>query len=501
MSRVRFDLDTPIPDLTQIRAVHILAIGGAGMSAVARLFLDAGIPVSGSDSQDSATLADLAARGARVFVGHDAAHLGQADTVVVSSAIRLDNVELVAARQSGRRILHRAHALACLSAGRRVVAIAGASGKTSTTSMLTDALRHAGADPTFAIGGDLADLGVNAARGAGPDAAIEADESDGSFLVYRPHVAVVTNVQADHLDFYGTFAGVQAAYAAFAETIHPDGTLVTCLDDAGARQLAAAHRARGGRVISYGVQPGAQFRLEGIELAGLHSRCRLVSADAAVGPSAPGGGGAESTGVELVIPAPGEYNLANAAGAYLAATQGLGYPPEPILAGLAEYAGVRRRFEIRGEVAGVRVVDDYAHNPAKVAAVISTAVRLAAPGRLIAVFQPHLYSRTRDFAADFAAALAPAQQVVVLDVYAAREEPIPGVSGELITATLAQHSPAAVHYVPGLAAAAQRVVQLAQPGDLVVTIGAGDVTDVAGLVLSGLAGQAGTKGGMTCGSV
>ncbi len=500
MSRVRFDLDTPVPDLAQIRHVHILAIGGAGMSAVARLFLDAGIPVSGSDSQDSATLADLAARGARVFVGHDAAHLGQADTVVVSSAIRLDNVELVAAQQSGRRILHRAHALSCLSAGRRVVAIAGASGKTSTTSMLTDALRHAGADPTFAIGGDLADLGVNAARGSGPDAVLEADESDGSFLVYHPQVAVVTNVQADHLDFYGTYAGVQAAYAAFAETIHPEGTLVTCLDDAGARQLAAVHRDRGGRVISYGIEPGAQFRLADIELAGLHSRCRLVPTEV-LGAAAAGSAGEENGEVELVIPAPGEYNLANAAGAFLAATAGLGYPPAPILAGLAEYGGVRRRFEIRGEVAGVRVVDDYAHNPAKVAAVISTAARLAPPGRLIAVFQPHLYSRTRDFAADFAAGLAPAQQVVVLDVYAAREEPIPGVSGELVTEELIRQSSGQVHYVPGLAAAAARVGQLAQPGDLVVTIGAGDVTDVAGLVLTDLASRAGTEGGMACESV
>lgn len=468
----RFALAGPLPALSELGAVHILAIGGAGMSAVARLLLDAGLPVSGSDITDSPTLADLAARGARVHLGHHPDQLGAAGTVVVSSAIREDNPELAAARAAGLRVLHRSQALAVLMAGRRVAAVAGASGKTTTTAMLTHAVRHAGADPGYAIGGELADDGSNAALGGGSVFVVEADESDGSFLRYRPEVAVVTNVQPDHLDYYGSFAAVQQAYLHFAQTIRPGGLLVVGADDPGAQQLADAYHATGGRVLRYGADPGCDVQLTDIVLDGLSARCQLRRRGAAP--------------VAVQVPAPGTYNLQNAVAAFVAATDGLGIPVPRVLAGLAGFPGVRRRFEAKGEVAGVRVVDDYAHNPGKVAAVVSTGMRLAPPGRLVVVFQPHLYSRTRDFAADFATALAPADVVVVTDIYPAREDPIPGVTGRLVADRLPGLGTSA-SYVADRAAVCGVVADLVRPGDLVVTVGAGDVTQVGPELLALLA--------------
>ncbi len=467
--RTRFDLSAPRPTAAELGRVHLLAVGGAGMSAVARLLVGAGVPTSGSDAKDSETLRALAASGVRVWVGHEARHVADVDTVVVSSAIREDNVELVAARAAGCRILHRSQALAALMAGRRGVAVAGANGKTTTTSMLAETLRAAGADPSYAIGGDLVSTGTNAAWGSGEAFVVEADESDGSFLVYHPSVAIVTNVQPDHLDFYGTFAAVQDAYAAFVATITPGGLLVTCADDPGARRLAARSRAAGGRVVTYGSAPDADLRITDVELSGLHGRARLVGADGEHG---------------LEVPAPGRHNIDNAAAAYLAATTGLGLAPEAALGGLATYRGALRRFEAKGQAGGVRVVDDYAHNPGKVAAVVTTAARLAPPGRLIVCFQPHLYSRTRDFADEFGRALVPADVTLVMDVYAAREDPVPGVSGQLVVEAVRRADPRAqVHFEPVESAVAPRLAALARPGDLVLTVGAGDVTQVGPLVL------------------
>lgn len=267
-STPRFDYAAePLP-LQELGAIHVIAIGGAGMSAVARLALQAGCRVSGSDARDSAVLSALRAAGARVHVGHDPAHLEGADTVVISSAVREDNVELAAARAAGLRVLHRSQALAALAASTpagRSIAIAGANGKTTTTSMLTVALQEAGADPSFAIGGELAAAGTNAALGAGEAFVIEADESDGSFLAYRPDVAIVTNVQPDHLDFYGTFEAVQEAYLAFAESIRPGGLLVACADDEGSARLVARVRAssqdQAVSVVTYGTDAGADVRI------------------------------------------------------------------------------------------------------------------------------------------------------------------------------------------------------------------------------------------------
>ncbi|WP_168583702.1 UDP-N-acetylmuramate--L-alanine ligase [Gephyromycinifex aptenodytis] len=473
MKGARFEVTGPVIPLRDLGAVHVLAIGGAGMSALARLFLDAGVQVSGSDANDSPLLHALAQRGATVHVGHDPAYLQGADTVVVSSAIREDNPELMAARAAGLRILHRSQALASLMQARTRVAVAGANGKTTTTSMLTVALIEAGADPSFAIGGELAELGVNARLGAGEPFVVEADESDGSFLAYRPQVAIVTNVQPDHLDFYGTFAAVQAAYGQFVASIPAGGLLVACADDSGSAALAESARRAGTRVVTYGRAAGADLVVGPASFSGLSGSASLTRAGAPAR--------------ELSVSLPGEHNLLNGAAAFLAATDGLGLDADAVLQGIAAYSGTRRRFEPKGEVAGVRVVDDYAHNPAKVAAVVSAGGHVAAPGRLVVCFQPHLYSRTRDFAAEFGAALRGADVVVVLDIYGAREDPVPGVSSHLISQAAREAGVPEVHDVVGLGQAATRLAELARQGDLVLTVGAGDVTRVGPELLSRLA--------------
>jgi UDP-N-acetylmuramate--alanine ligase len=501
-SNGRFDFTAEIPAASTLGSVHFIAIGGAGMSGVARVMLARGLAVSGSDAKKSLVLAALVAEGANVHIGHDASYLGDADTVVISSAIREDNVELREARSRGLRVLHRSQALASVMQGCRRVAVAGANGKTTTTSMLVVALQQCGLDPSFAVGGELAKHGTNAHHGTGEVFVAEADESDGSFLVYRPEVAIVTNVQPDHLDFYGTFEAVQAAYATFAATVQPDGLLVTCADDQGSRGLCEVARAAGTRVITYGMAADADIRLTDVGGVGMHAHAQLtrtgrdgsgdvggVSGVASVGSVSSVASVASGAGGRLDIGIPGRHNLLNATAAFVAATEGLGQDPDRVLAGLAGFTGTRRRFEPKGEVAGVRVVDDYAHNPGKVAAVVETALVLAAPGRLIVVFQPHLYSRTRDFAAELAASLSPADIVLVMDVYAAREDPMPGVSGALITDQLSGQQGDDVQagerfrFVPSWSDVAPLVVQIAREGDLVLTVGAGDVTMIGPEIL------------------
>jgi UDP-N-acetylmuramate--alanine ligase len=481
-SNGRFDFAADVPEASSLGSVHFIAIGGTGMSGVARVMLARGLKVSGSDAKESLVLAALVNEGAEVHIGHDAANLGNADTVVISSAIRDNNVELVEARARGLRVLHRSQALASVMKGSRRVAVAGANGKTTTTSMLVVALQQCGVDPSFAIGGELAKHATNAHHGTGEIFVAEADESDGSFLVYRPEVAIVTNVQPDHLDFYGSFAGVRAAYAKFATTVQPGGLLVTCADDQGSRDLCEVARAAGNRVVTYGTAADADVRLTDVGGAGMHAHAQL---------SRPGVGQAVVGHLDLGIP--GRHNLLNATAAFVAATEGLGQDAGRVLKGLAGFTGTRRRFEPKGEVAGVRVVDDYAHNPGKVTAVVETGLALAAPGRLIVVFQPHLYSRTRDFAAELAQALSPADVVIVMDVYAAREDPMPGVTGALITDHLAeQASPSSAgnaYFVPSWSDVAPLAVQVARPGDLILTVGAGDITMIGPEILRLLSKQ------------
>ena len=444
------------------------------MSAVARLLLAHRVEVSGSDAADGPALEELRRLGARVHVGHDAAHLADADTVVVSSAIRDDNVELIAARRAGLRVLHRAQALAVLMTPARRVAVAGANGKTTTTSMLAVALIEAGLDPSFACGGEVAQLGTNAAVGQGDVFVVEADESDGSFLAYRPHVAVVTSVQADHLDFHGTLAGVESAYEAFVETIVGGGPLLVCHDDAGARALGERASGRGLQVVSYGFHDDADLQVVSTTAHGLGSTSVLRR---------------DGIRHDLELRVPGDHNVLDACAAYLAAVVGLGAEPAEVLRALAGFTGARRRFEVRGEVVGVTVVDDYAHNPAKVSAVVRTAADVVRRrgGALHVIFQPHLYSRTRDFAHEFAEALVPADHVVLLDVYGAREQPVPGVGPALVGDVLADLEGGRTLLVgPTREDAVAATVAATRPGDIVLVVGAGDVTALVPALLAAL---------------
>jgi UDP-N-acetylmuramate--alanine ligase len=474
-------LVTPTDPVTvgELGRVHFTGIGGAGMSGIARILLARGVPVSGTDSADSALLAELAALGARVAVGHDAGHLGDADTLVVSSAIRPGNPELAAARQRGLRVLHRSAALAAAMAGRRGAVIAGTHGKTTTTSMLTTILRCAGADPAYVIGGILAETGLGAEDGRGEVFVAEADESDGSFLNLAPRaaVAVVTCVEADHLDNYASLAEIEDAFAGFAARMPPGGTLVLCADDPGCGRLAAAASGLDLRLRRYGCAPDADYQVTGIAVTGMTTALTVTSARLA------------GAALPVTIAVPGRHNALNAAAALAAAAE-LGTSAGAAVAGLAAYRGAQRRMEPKGEADGVRVLDSYAHHPTELAADLAAAREVAAGGRVIAVFQPHLFSRTRLFAAEFGAALGLADEAVVLDVYPAREDPEPGVSGELV----ARAVPGGALYLPDAAAAPAAAAGLAKPGDLVLTMGAGDVTRLGPLIVDALRARAGEGG-------
>lgn len=427
---------------------HMIGIGGAGMSVVARLLAAKGHSVQGSDAQESATLRGLREAGIPAWAGHDAAHVGEGMTVVVSTAIRESNPELARARQLGLPVIHRSVALALAAEGSDLVAVAGAHGKTTTSAMIAVALRHAGLDPSAAIGGTVIGLGSGAHHGSGRAFVAEADESDGSFLNYRPRVAVVTNVEPDHLDHYGTREAFQLAFREFVDRIVPGGLLVACADDPGARDLLEHARATGVRTLAYGTGDDC---------------------DVVVRPAALIWQGKE---VPLTLKVRGDHNRLNAAAAFAAGVE-LGVEPWEMANGLTEFAGTGRRFEAHGVRHGVRVVDDYAHHPTEVAATLRTARDVAGEGRVLVLFQPHLFSRTRDFAERFAAALDLADAVIVTDIYPAREDPMPGVTSELITARMTRG-----RFVADKHRAAREIALGARSGDLVITMGAGDVTEL-----------------------
>ena len=445
--------------------VHLIGIGGAGMSGIARVLLARGTTVTGSDAKDSRAVAALRALGATVAIGHAAENVVGADTVVVSSAIRETNPELQAARAAGIPVVPRAEALASLMAGRRGVAVAGTHGKTTTTSMLTVAAFHCGADPSFAIGGDLNEAGSNAHHGTGDLFIVEADESDGSFLAYHPHAAVVTNVEADHLDHYGDAAAVDRAFEAFVATV--EGFTVVCADDPGALRLAEHARGQGADVRTYGESDSADLRLDALTTTGGTSRYEPVLR------------GRRLPTVELAVA--GRHLALNSAAALLTGVE-LGLPEHTFVEGLAGFTGVRRRMELKGSAHGVRVYDDYAHHPTEVTAQLLAAREMTGGGRLVVAFQPHMYSRTAAFADRFGEALGLADDVVVMDVYGAREDPVPGVTGALVAAAVPL-APEHVVFEPSWSAVPGRLAALARPGDLVLTLGAGDITQVGPEVL------------------
>lgn len=455
--------------LESLGRVHFIGIGGVGMSAVARIMVARGVPVTGSDAKDLPVMADLAAAGAGISVGYSAGNLGTAQTVVAGSAIRADNPELAAARAAGLPILHRSEALAATMAQDRVVTVAGTHGKSTTTSMIAVLLRGAGLDPSFAIGANVPALGVNAASGTSKVFVAEADESDGSFLNYRPHIAVVTNVEPDHLDYYGTADAVYASFDRFTELLPADGVLVACADDAGALALAGRTAARGNtRVVLYGTAGDAQLRL-------------YDGGPGDVWVDTPAGRYA------LQLQVPGRHNALNAAAAFAVALE-LGVAPEAASGALSHFSGASRRFEFKGEGRGVRVYDDYAHHPTEVRAALAAARSVAGNQKVHVLFQPHLFSRTREFAGEFAEALNTADTALVLDIYPAREDPIPGVSSKLIGDHLSSGG-----RLVSAADAVRAIVAEAAPGDIVLTAGAGDVTAYGPLIVEALA--AGAPGG------
>ncbi|MCP9000180.1 UDP-N-acetylmuramate--L-alanine ligase [Pseudarthrobacter sp. RMG13] len=444
--------------------VHFIGIGGVGMSAVARIMVARGVTVSGSDAKDLPVMAELAAAGARIAVGYAAANLGNAQTVVAGSAIRADNAELVAARAAGLPVLHRSEALAATMGDDLVVTVAGTHGKSTTTSMVTVLLQGAGMDPSFAIGANVPALGVNAAHGTSGVFVAEADESDGSFLNYRPKIAVVTNVEPDHLDHYGTAEAVYESFDRFTALLPADGVLIACADDSGAAALAERTLARGNtRVVLYGTSDGSDLVL--------HDG---GPGDVAV--SSPAGRFA------LDLQVPGRHNALNAAAAVAVALE-LGVDAEAAARALAHFSGASRRFELKGEARGVRVYDDYAHHPTEVRAALTAARSVAGGHRVHVLFQPHLFSRTREFAREFADALNLADTALVLDIYPAREDPIPGVSSQLIAEHLA---PGGRLVEPGGAVAA--LADAAGPGDIILTVGAGDVTAFGPQIVQALGG-------------
>jgi len=468
-------LVTPVPLLpaTEVGAVHFIAIGGAGMSAIAAMYADLGVTVSGSDQSDSAALRDLRARGIEAHVGHDADHLGDAGTVVVSSAVRESNVELAEARRRGLRVWHRSAALGALMLGRTGVAVTGTHGKTTTSAMIAVLLAESGADPSYVIGSPLTSSGRSSHVGAGGTFVIEADESDGSFLQYPATIVVVTNIEADHLDNWGTAEAYAAGFRRLA--LQPDvETVVLDADDPGTRGLAADLRNAGKRLVLVGESADADVRLSDLGFSGSTAHAQL-RADGDAGP------------LELAVP--GRYNLHNAAVAY-AVGRALGVDGATLRAAAAAFNGTHRRFQQVGVAGGVTIVDDYAHHPTEVVATLTAARAYADTHRVVACFQPHLFTRTRDFAADFGRALALADEVVVLGIYPAREDPIPGVTGELVAdAVRGLVGDRRVHYVEAVSAAARLLADLVRPGDLVITLGAGDVTTVGPALAARLAGE------------
>jgi UDP-N-acetylmuramate--alanine ligase len=450
---------------------HFIGIGGAGMSGIAKILAQRGAKVAGSDAKDSATADALRALGATVHIGHAAEHLADdATSVVVSSAIRKDNPELARAAELGIPVVHRSDALARLMDGLRPIAVAGTHGKTTTTSMLAVSLTELGLDPSYAIGGDLDAPGSNALHGDGEIFVAEADESDRSFHKYAPEVAIVLNVELDHHANYASMEEIYESFQTFADRIVPGGTLVISADHEGARELTRRVASASLKTVTYGEAEDADVRILSVVAQGLKSEVTVLL------------GGEELT---FTVSVPGRHYASNAVAA-LAAGVALGIPAAELAPALAAYTGVKRRLQLKGEAAGVQVIDSYAHHPTEMSADLEAMRAAASSARLLVVFQPHLFSRTQELGKEMGQALALADASLVLDVYPAREDPIPGVTSDLIieAARVAGADVAPVH---DKADVPEAVAGMAKPGDLVLTMGAGDVTDLGPRILDRLA--------------
>lgn len=464
MSFGRIDLRA----LSAERPVHFMGVGGAGMCALAELVLRRGGRVSGCDLKHTEATHDLEALGAEIHVGHDAVHVRGASALIVTSAVPADHPEIVRAREAGIPVVKRAKALGDWVSSGTLVAVAGTHGKSTTTAMATDILARAGQNPTGLVGGRVLGWESNLRFGSDDLFVVEADEYDRSFLTLTPDVAVVTNVEADHLDIYGDYAGVRAAFADFAGRTRGAGRIVACADDHGASSLLAGLDRAG---YTYGTSAGSMLRATNVSVGADATTCEVYEEGRRVG--------------SLRLGVPGRHNLLNALGAACAA-RALDAAWPDILEALEAFGGVGRRFERLGEVDDIIVIDDYAHHPTEIEATLGAARSRFPRARLVAAFQPHLFSRTRDFAAQFGAALALADAVWVTDVFPAREAPIPGVSGALVADAARAEGAADVRYHEDLATLPAAVAETLRSGDVLVTLGAGSIEALGPAVLERL---------------
>jgi len=422
---IKPDFTQAVPD--QLGTVHFIGIGGSGMSGIARILIGMGHVVTGSDLRDSSNVAALRELGAKIYIGHDQSHLGDPDTVVVTSALWPTNPEYLLAKERGIPVIHRSQALAKLASSKRLIAVAGAHGKTTSTGMVITALMSMEQDPSFVNGGVINSVGQSSSSGTGELFVIEADESDGSFLLYDTAISLITNVDPDHLDHYGSIEAFHKVFADFANKSKE--LVVISSDDQGAKNIREDAR------VSF----------------------ELVYKE-------------EKSSAKLILA--GRHNALNAAGA-VATLVSLGFDFQASVLEVAKFEGTERRFELHGQERGVSVYDDFAHHPTEVQAALNGARAVVGSGKLITVFQPHLYSRTRLFAKEFAQVLAESDEVVLLDIYAAREDPEPGVTGELILNNFSDQSK--IHYAPNWEEASAKAASLADSGDFIVTMGCGDV--------------------------
>lgn len=450
------------------RPVHFMGVGGAGMYPLAELLLRSGGRVSCCDLKASPALDDLRDLGADVFVGHASDHVRDASAVVFTAAVPDDHEELVAARASGIPVLKRSAALGAWVGQGTVVGIAGTHGKTTTTAMATDVLAAAGKDPTGLVGGRVTNWGGNLRYGSQDLFVVEADEYDRSFLTLSPDVAVVTNVEADHLDIYGDLAGVRRGFLDFLAGVRGGGRVIACADDHGAASLLPCVGPAG---YSYGTSAGSMLRATDVKVAEGRTTCTVHEEGRRVG--------------TMTLRMGGRHNLLNALGAS-AACRALDVDWDDVFTALEAFTGVGRRFQQVGEVGGVRVIDDYAHHPTEIAAALSAARSMFGGRRIVAVFQPHLFSRTRDFAREFGEALAIADSIWVTDVFPAREKPVPGITGRTIVDALEAAGARDVTYVAELDDVATRLAAVAREGDVVLTLGAGSVERVGPALIAAL---------------
>jgi UDP-N-acetylmuramate--alanine ligase len=448
--------------------IHFIGIGGAGMSGIARIMLAKSIEVSGSDKNESQMTLALKALGAKLQIGHDAKNIDGADLVVVSAAISKNNPEYAAAVSAGLPIAARATALSWLLSDSKSVAVAGTHGKTTTTAMLTVALQAAGVDPSFAIGGTINSAGTNAHSGSGDIFVVEADESDGSFLAYQPLGAIITNIELDHVDHFTSEEQLFKTFADFVGSIKPGGFLVACGDDSGVKKLIKMNANPNIKIITYGQGPDNDYQISRINLAAQSSTAQVTINGRKAG--------------ELSLVVPGLHNILNALAAF-AAGCALQVNELKLIQGLSNFSGTKRRFELKGEVNGVKVIDDYGHHPTEIEVTLTAAKNLAGSGRVLTVFQPHRYSRTSAFTKEFAQSLALSDFVYLLEIYAASEKPMEGVSSLLISRLM---SPEKVKFEPSMLQVVADVAKAAKPGDVIITLGAGDVSSLSVPILDAL---------------